>query len=153
MTQELREAVERVERVANGAPLQKVYVSDAPQAYTFLYRQDLRLILSALADPRAAYLGQVRAGLLASGELGGTFHGEMVGTGEADDGPSVLAVLMEDYLARGQSEADHAILLKHWILAGAEHMARAAGRQYTMDSVEHVRRFIRDARPGNPWKP
>lgn len=66
----------------------------------------------------------------------------------------ILNRMIEDYLAISTgSEADHAELLKLWIRIGTEYMARAAGRQYTMDSLENMRRFVREARPGRPWKP
>lgn len=61
--------------------------------------------------------------------------------------------MIEDHLAVGGSEADHATLLKQWMMLGAEYLARAAGRTYALDSLENLRRFIRDAQPSDPWKP
>lgn len=66
----------------------------------------------------------------------------------------VLNQMIEDYLAISDGgEGEHATLLKQWMMIGTEYMARAAGRQYTMDSLDNLRRFVRDARPGRPWKP
>lgn len=70
----------------------------------------------------------------------------------ADDSP-VLNRMIEDYLAHGGSEADHAMLLKAWMHLGAEYMARATGRRYTMDSLENLREVVRTAQPATPWKP
>lgn len=71
---------------------------------------------------------------------------------ERDDQPD-LNMKIEDFLAHGSSEADHVILLKTWMMMGAEYMARAAGRQYTLDSLENLHGFIREVQPAKAWKP
>jgi hypothetical protein len=69
----------------------------------------------------------------------------------SDDVP-VLNRLIEDYLAHGESEGDHAGMLSAWFRLGAEYMARAAGRKYAMDALEATWRFVRDAQPSKPWR-
>lgn len=69
------------------------------------------------------------------------------------DRAPVLNVMIEDYLAHGSSEAEHVEMLKAWMILGAEYMARTAGRQYAIDSIDNLRRFVRDAEPVRPWRP
>jgi hypothetical protein len=69
------------------------------------------------------------------------------------DGVPVLNVMIEDYLAHGETELDHAAMLHAWVLLGVEYLARAAGRQFTLNSLDNTRRFVRDAQPAKAWKP
>lgn len=71
----------------------------------------------------------------------------------SDEAP-VLNAMIEDFLAHGGgAEADDALLLKAWLLIGAEYLARATGRRATLAAVDGLRRFVRDAQPARPWRP
>lgn len=69
------------------------------------------------------------------------------------ESPPKLDIMIEDWLAIGGSEEQHAFLLRLWVLRGAEYMARSFGRQFTLDSLDNVIRSIRDIDPATPWKP
>jgi hypothetical protein len=64
-----------------------------------------------------------------------------------------LNKMMEDWLAHGTTEEDHAELLHAWLRLGAEYLARCKGRSYTLARLAAVRIDIRTAQPVRPWKP
>lgn len=72
----------------------------------------------------------------------------------ADPEQAPMNAAMEDLIARagGTSHEDDAKLFHAWLMLGAEYMARAVGRRWTMDTLMQVRGFIRDAEPATPWK-
>jgi hypothetical protein len=65
----------------------------------------------------------------------------------------ILNQMIEDFLARGETEGDHAMMLAAWLTLGAEYMARLAGRKYALHSIDNLRAFITEADPVKPWKP
>lgn len=69
-----------------------------------------------------------------------------------DDAP-VLNIMLEDYLAHGATEADHELLLRAWLVLGAEAMARTCGRGRAINHLHGLSEFIRDAQPARPWRP
>lgn len=69
-----------------------------------------------------------------------------------DDGAAPLNVTIEDYLAMGATEHDHAMLLHAWLFLGVERLARVMGREYARDILRGLMAHIRDATPTEPWK-
>jgi hypothetical protein len=65
----------------------------------------------------------------------------------------ILNVMIEDYLAHaGSTDGEHAMALTSWLRLGAEYIAQTGGRQYALDAIDNLRRFVRDAQPARPWK-
>ncbi len=62
----------------------------------------------------------------------------------ADPDPEqpLLDTLLEDFMAQGSTAGDHAMLIRCWLLAGAQMMARTGGKRYALDSLANVGQII-----------
>lgn len=70
----------------------------------------------------------------------------------SDHEAPILNVMIEDYLARAQTEFDRESMLMAWIMLGSEYMARTTGRSSTVHKLIGLKEFIERSSPSNPWK-
>ena len=66
-----------------------------------------------------------------------------------DQAPINTAI--EDALAHASEESERVLVLRAWIMLGAEYLAREAGRSACMDFLHGERSRIRDAEPTKDW--